>query len=257
MKGKFVRLCSLSLTAVAALCMFSGCNENSSDIEETTSVEATQSSSEVSLEESIMDAAKLHSFDLENGDDFAGAWKITAGEGSKLDSFTYVFDGHGKADLVAGTTGYYGTYAIDEDKKEFTSQLMFGINGIYTYEVSDESTIVLTNKDNNKTTTLTQVDSFDMIPVPDGNGKIDEAILGAWKSENGNYYFFDKSGIMYENSFSMIFTYYTYSAEDNMIHAVSNMVEGEEKTDFEYSVDGDKLTIDGYDYTKIPASELA
>lgn len=256
MKRMFINICSIVLTAAAALCMLSGCDNNSSSDVEATTAAPTQAESTAKAEESIKDVTKLHSFDTVNGDELAGAWSITDGEGSDLDSFVYIFNGSGKANLVTGTAGYLSTYTIDEKKKEFASQLMFGINGSYTYEIVDNSTVVLTNSDSRKTTTLTRIDSFDMVPVPDGKSKIDEDILGAWKSENGNYYYFDKNGIMYENSFFMMFTYYTYSAENGVIHAVSNMGSGEEKTDFEYSLKDGKLTIDGYEYTKISISEL-
>ena len=60
---------------------------------------------------------------------------------------------------------------------------------------------------------------------------------------------------MYNNQYGTIFTYFTYSAENSVITATYKM--GDETTDtYEYSVQGNTLTLNGYTYHQIPAGEL-
>lgn len=251
---KIKAIIAVMLTAMC-MCAFAGCEQDESSNEQL----ATTEHIEVTAEAEKKDFAlrNLHSFDLKNGDEFAGVWKITSGAGSKLGDFVYIFDGKGTANLIVGTTGYCGKYELDESAKTFTCQLMFGINGAYTYEKNDDDEIVLTNSGSKETTTITRVASFDVLPIPMQDAKIDNDLLGAWKSEDGEYYYFDESGIMYQNQYGTMFTYYKYSAADGKLTAVSNMGEEEDQTDtFEYTVKGDELIIDGYEYTKIPTDEL-
>lgn len=247
------------ILACSAILAFSGCGNNSEN--SATTPDETASAVEESVQQTDdnkADLQALHSYDAENGNIFAGAWTITEGEGSQYKSFVYLFDGNDSASIIIDTMGYVGEYSLTtEDEKEiFSAQLMFGINGNYTYKVSDDkNTITLTNTETDVDTTLQRVVSFDCIPIPDENAKIDSKILGAWKTEDGDYYYFDESGIMYNNSYGTIFTYYTYSAENSQITATYSM--GEETTEtFEYSVNGDTMTIDGFTYNKIPANEL-
>ncbi|MCH5296140.1 MAG: hypothetical protein J1E85_00560 [Ruminococcus sp.] len=251
---KFKAIFAVVLAAMC-VCMFAGCDKSESINEPTESTEHIEVTGEA--ENKDFDLKSLHSFDLKNGNEFAGAWKITAGTGSKLDNFVYIFDGKSSANLVVGTTGYCGKYALDKTEKTFTCQLMFGINGQYTYEKNSDDEIVLTNIESKETTTLSRIASFDMVPIPMQNAKIDNAILGAWKSENGEYYYFDKSGIMYQNQYGTMFTYYKYSAKDGTITAVSNMGEAEDQTEtFEYTVTDEELIIDGYEYIKTSTDDL-
>lgn len=243
------------MLAATCMCAFAGCETNESSNEQPETTEHIEVTAEA--EKKDFDLRDLHSFDLENGDEFAGAWTITAGAGSKLGDFIYIFDGKSDADLIVGTTGYCGKYSVDENAKAFVCQLMFGINGAYTYEKNGDDEIVLTNSGSKETTTLTRVASVDFLPIPMQDAKIDNGLLGAWKSEDGEYYYFDKSGIMYQNQYGTMFTYYKYSASDGKLTAVSNMGEEEDQTDtFEYTVKGDELIIDGYEYTKITTDEL-
>lgn len=239
---------------------FAGCGDNSENSEATTA-ETTSSVEETTqqTDDNKADLQSLHSFDAENGNAFAGAWTITDGEGSQYESFVYVFDGNKSASIVIDTMGYIGEYSMTTSEKGeeiLSSQLMFGINGNYTYKISDDkNTINLTNTETEAVTTLQRVVSFDCIPIPDKNAKIDSKLLGAWKSEDGEYYYFDESGIMYNNQYGTIFTYFTYSAENSVITATYKM--GDETTDtYEYSVQGNTLTLNGYTYNKIPAGEL-
>ena len=247
----FILTCGIILS-------FTGCGENTenSEIIETTSLVDENT---VKVNDIKADLNSLQTYDLENGNEFAGAWKITDGEGSQYESFVYLFDGEKYASIVIDTMGYIGKYTIstdDEGKEIFSAQLMFGINGNYTFEISeDKNTIILTNEETQAETTLERIASFNCIPIPDENAKIDTNLLGAWKSDDGEYYYFDESGIMYQNQYGSIFTYFTYSAENSVITATYSM--GEEETDtYEYSIQGNTLTLNGYTYKKIPASEL-
>ncbi len=249
-----VKIVSLSFAA-ALIFAFSGCDNGSSAAQETTVAATTSATVETTAPSEEKTLENLHSY-TENRDDFAGAWSITDGSGSQLESFVYIFSGDGEADLVTGTTGYISTYLVDSKKKEFMCQLMYGINGTYTYEKDGDNKIVLTNTSSSDTTTLTRLDNFSAIPESDGKAKIDSKLVGAWKSESGEYYYFGEDGIMYQNQFSMTFTYYTYSADGGKITAVSDMGVGNQDSEFSYSVNGDTLTLDGYEYSRISVSEL-
>lgn len=255
----FKILTAFSFVAVF-LTFFTGCNNDNKSDSQTETVQTTSVSATANSNDDITaNLNSLHSYDLENGNEFAGAWKIADGEGNQFESFVYLFDGKETASIVIDTMGYIGKYSIttdDNDEKIFSSQLMFGINGNYTFEVAeDENTIILTNKDTSSKTTLERISSFNCIPISDTNSKIDTNLLGAWKSDDAEYYYFDNSGIMYQNQYGSIFTYFTYSAENSIITATYSM--GEKETDsYEYSIQGDTLTLNGYNYKKIPASEL-
>lgn len=267
MKNLYTKILSVLLVAAAAAA-FSGCNDNntsSSQISTTASVTAavTAKSEDTTAASNGTDDIKadlksLHSYDMENGDEFAGAWQIVDGEGSGLENFVYLFDGNGKASMIIDTVGYMGKYEVkkSDGKTTFITQLIFGLNGEYSCEFSDDnSKVKLTNNENKTTTTIQRLASFDCIPIPEKNPKIDKDLLGAWKSENGEYYYFDESGIMYCNQFNTMFIYATYSAENSVITS-TYMMEGETVDEYDYSVDGDTLKLDEYEYKRIPASEL-
>lgn len=265
MKNSLVKLLAV-VTAVLSAAAFCSCssNGNSTTSESTLATQNVQSTTQSAADSTDFDMKSLQSFDAESKDPFAGAWHITAGEGSKLSTFTYMFDGNGKADIIVDNMGYCGTYAKKTDSTDgngekantFICQLMFGINGTYTYQFSDSNQkLVLTNTDDNKTTTMEKLESFDCVPIPDKNPVTDTAILGAWKSKAGEYYYFDKNGLMYNNQYGTMFTYYKYSAKDGKITAKYKM-QKENTDNHKYSVEGNTLTLDGTEYTKISTSEL-
>lgn len=255
MKNSVKMICIL--LAFSLLAVFAGCsnNEESSVVQTTeqeTTAEPTTSPEEIVTE---VDLSALHAVDYD-GNEFAGAWKIIDGEGSQYESFVYMFDGGTSAYLMTGTMGYCGKYELNAAKKQIISQLMFGIDGQYIYEFSeDKSTVVLTNTKGGKTTTLEKIVSFSYMPIPDSEPVIDEALLGAWCDENGGYVYFEKNGIMYETQLGVSFTFYSYSAQDGTIDAVYYMKDKETDT-MTYSVDGDTLTLNDYEYTRISADEL-
>ena len=260
MKKTYVKIISLLLIYVTAAA-FSGCDSNgSSSSEQQTTVPATTvqettkaSTSNGSAEDTGLPFPKYS----ENGDDFTGAWKIIDGEGSQYSSFVYNFSGDGRAALVIDNAGYLGNYEIEvkNGKNTFITQMIFGLNGEYTYKVSDDkNTITLTKNDDNSTTTMKKLENFNCAPSVE-NAEVDEKLLGAWKSEDEEYFYFDESGIMYQNQYNTTFSYAVYSADGSNLTATYTM--GDEVTDeYKYSVDGDTLRLNEYEYKKIPVSEL-
>lgn len=86
--------------------------------------------------------------------------------------------------------------------RHLPQKLVFGLNGTYTYKLSDDKkTAELTNTDTKAVSTLKKTDDPDFIPTPDKDASIDDKLVGCWKSESGEYLCFDKSGIMYQNLF--------------------------------------------------------
>lgn len=262
MKKLFTKIIAILIISSLTFC-FAGCEDDkSSSTIKTTQAVTENTDSNESPDKNIL--KNLHTFDMENGNEFAGAWKIIDGEGSQYESFVYLFDGIKEASIIIDNQGYIGTYEMKTEKdkksgknvKTMYSQLMFGINGSYTYKFSDDkSSVELTNIENNVKTVMQRLVSFDFIPFPEKNPRIDKKILGAWKSDNGMYLYFDENGIMYENEFDAIFTYATYKADDTVVTSKYKM--GEEITNsYKYKIDGDKLTYNDYEYKKISVEEL-
>ena len=81
-----------------------------------------------------------------------------------------MFNGEGKSILISGTSGYFGKYSYDTDDDNnptFTTKLVFGLNGTYTYKLSDDKkTAELTNTDTKAVSTLKKTDDLDFIPTP-------------------------------------------------------------------------------------------
>lgn len=215
---------------------------------------STASSAEIKTE---ADLSKLHQL-TSPGDAFTGYWKITEGTGSDLKSFVFCFDGAKKAYLMVGTMGYIGNYdlSVKNGENVFTTKLVFGLDGDYTYSFFQNNQIVeLKNVSDNTTTTMEKIESFSSIPEAPEDPQIDEAILGAWLDDTGAYLYFGKDGIMYSAQKNINFTFYTYSAADGKIKAVSAMTEPIED-EFTYKLDGNTLVFNRYNYKKISADEL-
>lgn len=261
MKKIYAKIISLILVAVT-VAAFSGCGDNGSSSSEhqttapvTTVQETTQpsTSSNGNAENTNLPFPKY----AEKGDDFTGAWKITEGEGSQYGSFVFSFNGEGRAAMVIDNAGYFGKYEVEQKngKNTFTTQMIFGLNGEYTYKLSDDkNTITLTKNEDGSTTSMQRLDGFDCVPSVE-NVKIDEDLLGAWKSEDEETFYFDESGIMYHNQYNTMFNYAAYTAENSKIKATYSM--GDEMTDeYEYSLEGDTLKLNGYEYKRISVSEI-
>lgn len=255
------------ISAVLALCTaaaVSGCANNNEASRSETTVPTTAETTQETVSENSGDELNnvlrsIHSYDAENGDVFAGAWQITEGGGSQYKSFVYLFDGKGKASMVIDTSGFMGKYEVKESNGEtvFITQLSFGLNGEYTCKFSDgNSKVTLTNKEDNSKTVMQKLVNFDCVPIPEKNPKIDKALLGAWKSDDEESFYFDESGIMYHNQYGTMFYYATYSAENSQIKAIYKM--GEETADnYEYNVNGDTLMLGEYEYKRVSLDEIA
>lgn len=248
---------------LVALPILSGCN-NSAKTSSTATTTVTESTDKTasSLESSDtpkasgdFDISSLQSYDKNSNDPFAGYWKISSGEGSSYKTFRYMFDGDKKAVLFVGNTGYCSQYSDSSDDSSFTCQLYFGINGKYTYKFSGKDKVVLTNLESKKTSTLERVDKVDFVPTPDDNPKLDNDIIGGWASDSGIHYYFDKSGTMYCNQYGTMFTYYKYSVKDGKITATYSMNK-ETTEEYDYSINGELLTIDGTKYQRIADNEM-
>lgn len=203
------------------------------------------------------DLTKLHTL-TKPGDLFTGYWHITDGIGKKLTHFVFSFDGNKNAYLLIGTSAFIGVYGIHviDGKDTFSTKLMYGLNGDYTYEFSkDKKTAVLTNTANNQTTTIEKLDSFTCIPKPMENFEIDEKLLGAWADDNGAYLYFGKDGIMYNCQKNIAFTFYTYTASNGKIRAAYSMDTEMEEEDT-YSFKDGKLIFNNYPYYRISAENL-
>lgn len=262
---KSLKIFAVILTLSLAL-PFVGCNNSSessalssaeSSQTDTTAAEATTSAASSAKIPEVL--TSLHSIDTENGNEFAGTWKIVEGVGSKLDSFVFQFNGDKEACLIIDNVGYVGTYSLEETngKKTFKTKLLFGLDGTYTYEFSsDKSSVTMTNTSNNSTTKMQKVENVSYIPQPEANPAIDEKLLGAWQSSEGDTVYFDKCGIMYSDSYGVQFTFSKYSVKDSTITSTYKMKQ--ETTDtYSYSVNGDTLKLNDYEYNKISVDELA
>jgi len=203
------------------------------------------------------DLTKLHA-PAASGDLFTGYWHITNGDGAQFEHFVFGFDGNKNAYLLMGTMGFIGVYDIHviDGMDLFSTKLMYGLNGDYTYEFSkDKKTVVLTNIATNQPTTIEKLDSFSSIPAPMDSFETDEKLLGAWADDKGEYLYFGKDGIMYSCQKNIAFTFFSYTASDGNIHALYSMNEETEENDT-YSFKGDKLIFNNYEYSRISADKL-
>ncbi len=249
----------LSALAAAALmaASFSGCDGGSSGSETIPAVtEASNPGSE---------SADLHALLQinEKGNEFAGVWKITGGTGSQFKNFAFMFDGNDRSFLMIGNMGYLGTYTLKTEdlgngaQKTMTTHLVFGIDGTYTYKFdSDMQGVTLTDTETGEETELTRTAAYEYIPFPDKEPVIDEELVGAWKDENGNSYYFDAGGVMLEYFSGLSFIFAKYSATGESLSYTYTMKD-EINNESQYSVSGDVLTLDGIKYNRIPVDELS
>lgn len=258
------RIISLALCSalICSTALFSGCGEENPKPSETSATEQAVEETTIVNEQELSSLNDLHKINYE-GDKFAGAWTISEGEGSQLESFVYLFDGNGEfAYLMVGTMGYITKYELKTDnssgteKELFNTKTLFGLNGDYTYEFSEDGmTATLTSEETGKTSTIQKIISYDYIPFPKSGAKIDKELCGAWTDDKDEYLCFDENGIMYATQKGLSFTFYNYSAENGKIDAIYTMKE-EISESYDYSIEDDKLNFDGSVYKRIPMSEL-
>ncbi len=271
---KILTIILASVISVSSCAAFASCSDNKSEkkenaqnttVEETVNKEEEDKATKDEAEDSEVDLMMLHGVSSEPTNDFTGSWQIVDGEGSQYKSFVYMFDGTTKSVLMTGSVGQIAVYSVADETDDsgntqtyFTSQMMFGINGKYTFEFSeDKQKVVLTNTEDKKTTTLQRLATYEYIPIPEESPKIDNKLLGAWKSSDGGMLYFNNSGIMYEVIPNINFYFATYNADGkNATWEYSYKESKPETNKTEYSVDGNTLTFENVKYEKISASEL-
>lgn len=225
-----------------------------------TTAPATVATTAPTLAANEVDLVKLYS-PKENGDLFGGYWQITDGAGKDLQHFVFGFDGAKYSSIIIGGMGFFGTYSVSvkDNRDVFTTQLMFGLNGSYTYDFSkDKNTVVLTNIESNESTTMQRLKDYTPVPEPlKEQHDVDEQMLGAWEDENGAQMYFNKEGILYETQKNISFTFYHYEAKDGKVTTELTVRNGQTETESaDYKVKGDVLTYNQFDYKRIPVSEL-
>lgn len=239
---------------VSATYLFSGCNGNSSSTQETTV--ATEEATQATTQAQTQDTSSL-----KIDERIIGTWQMTNEDGTQSTLFSYIFENDGVVTLAMDNVGYSAKYAIGSDdngKATLTAQLYYGLNGTYTYELSeDKKTLTLAGQgqDNTETIIMKKVDDYNFMPEPPKNPEIDQKLLGTWekKADGGETYTFDDKGIMVCNSYDMMTIYSQYSAKDGKIDL--KYKQGTEVEDeYSYSFGGDILTIDGVEYIKATES---
>lgn len=256
MKNFIIKACLLAMTTASVL-SFTACGNENSTTQPTT---AAQSQATTAPQQSEFDLNKLHTFDSTSKDPFSGVWHITEGDGTKYTNFSYMFDGNETAFLMMGNTAFMQPYEVstdDDGNYILTAQLMFGINGSFVGEFNEAKDIViLTDTESQQVTKIEKLAEYSILPQPDKNPVIDESILGAWTSDDGEYYYFDKNGIMYNNLYNNVYTYSAYSAKDGKIESTYSTGTKTENADYTYSMKDGKLIINDYEYKKISTYEL-
>ena len=213
-----------------------GCNRTNTNTQEATvptaDVSASMSGAEV--------LGEYFAKTVEGNNSLYGTWII-----DDFDYVSFIFRNDGLAELAMGTEGNFSSLEINEEKKTLETSFIVGLQGKYSYELSeDENTLTLTTKDTK--TVLQRQKSYDFIPDAPKKAIVDEEILGWWKGDNGLIYFFGSDGIMYSNIISSE-TCYTYEAKEGQINAVYDCG-GETNYDVSYSYKDGVLTLDSNDY---------
>lgn len=171
-----------------------------------------------------------------------GTWVM-----KEFDYVSYVFRNDGLAELVMDNEGDFTKLTIDEKAKTLSLAFVLGLNGTYNYSLSDDNKTLTLELDGKKYALQRQPD-YNIAPNPPKNAEIDNDILGWWKSDGNQIYFFGSDGVMYSNTITME-TGYTYSAKSGVIKAVYNYG-GKVKLDIKYNIKGGKLLIEDQEFEK-------
>ena len=246
---KFICVSLVLLTAASSL-FISGCEEDTKSKTTSSTVKKSSAVSTVPTKSGSKDKSAPSSKDLKEylnsftkgKNPIYGTWKI---KGEKY--LHYVFRNDGYAQTALGTEANFTSLSIDEDKKELTVSFIRGMNGTYSYKVSDNGKTLTLNSDKDKFT-LTKQNSYSIVPKAPKKAKTDKKILGWWKDEGDNKYFFGRDGVMYSNNISME-TGYTYNAEKGKIKAIYDYA-GKIDIDFNYKYKNGSLYLDGTKFIK-------
>lgn len=182
-------LCSmLAVTAV-------GCSDNGaqSSAQAETQVQSTTQAETTAPGATNFSLENIHAPKENSADPFVGYWKISEGAGSNLENFIFLFNGKGNASLIIGNMGYCSTYSVGTDEQTgeetFKCQLMFGINGDYSYVVADDGKkITITN--NGEDSVLEKIDNPSFVPSTPENPQIDKKTCWRMGQRNGTLLLF-------------------------------------------------------------------
>lgn len=232
---KFV---SIFLIAAALALVFAGC----SDKKPAPTSAATTAPTTAAAEESSGELnAYLKSF-VKGDSPIYGTWQI---EG--VDYLSFIFRNDELAEMVMDNEGDFTKLRLDEKNKTLGVSFALGLNGVYSYELSDNNSTLNLTLDDTKITLKKQKD-YSIAPKAPKKAQVDPDLLGWWKSEEKQIYYFGGDGVMYSNNISME-TAYTYSAASGKINAVYNYG-GEVKKDFKYNIKSGKLIMDNQTFKK-------
>ncbi len=234
---------SAALAIILSSLFLNGCEDKKQTKATTAATKATTSSTTKTNQKNTSKELKNYLDSFTEGDNpVYGTWKI---EGVK--ALSYIFRNDGYAQLVMGTEADFTKLVLDSSKKTLGVAFVLGLNGTYNYTFS-KGNKVLTLKSDKDSFTLTRQKDYNLIPPAPKNPKIDSDILGWWKSQGGQTYFFGSDGIMYSNNITME-TCYTYDAVKGKIKAVYDYA-GKVKINLDYKLKKDSLYIDNVEYRK-------
>lgn len=229
----------LSAAFVLSACALSGCNDKKASPTEPATKATEAKKAEKTSSEELNDY--LHSF-VEGDNPLYGTWQI-----ENMPYLSFIFRNDELAEMVMENEGDFTALRLNTKAKTLGVSFMLGLNGVYSYELSkDNKTLTLSL--NGKTTVLKKQDDYSIVPKAPKKAKIDDDLLGWWKSEEKQIYYFGSDGVMYSNTISME-TAYTYSADLGVIKTVYNYG-GEVKGELKYNIKAGKLIMDNQTFKR-------
>ncbi len=196
--------------------------------------------------------------DIPDGD-IIGAWKNTEDENGELILFTPECD----IRVVMGSATISSDIKFGVDGKGVKSAFTesSALYGQWTYTVKDHI-LTVTYPDKETVYTFESVKYTPLTLVADENFTPDDELVGTW--ENGEYfdsYTFTADGYaVYEQEYDdgmyiydseVLYTYTVSNGEITMTYVADNTNKAKKDITVIYSIDGDKLLIDEFDYTKV------
>lgn len=192
--------------------------------------------------------------------DIVGAWRDTDAKSDEVILFTPESD----VRLVLGSVTMEADikYGVDGNgiKSAYTSGSV--LYGQWTYVVKD-GVLTVTYPEEGKVFTYNAVKDYTPVTlIADENAYIDDALVGKWANEEfmDSYTFTEDGYAKYEIAFDdgiyaydseILYTFSTNYGDITLTHIADNTDKKEVSNTFEYSVDGDKLIIDGNEYTLV------
>lgn len=231
---------------IAVIFTLSACASNSGAVGNTTTPAATE------------DPNLINWKDIPDGD-IVGAWKDTSVDSDELILFTPECD----IRLVMGSATISADIKFGVDgngvKSAYTESSV--LYGQWTYTVSD-GILTVTYPDEERVFTFKAADYTPVTLVADENFTPSEELVGKWENKeySDSYTFTDDGYITYEQHYDddvnvydseVLYTYTVDGGSITMTYIADNTEHKEIKNTVEYSIDGDKLIIGGFDYVKV------